>query len=119
MRDDKTADGSACYRCEKCLNTLVYLELLGIREKFSNFPQPLTLLRFLHFRWINFSNAYYLSFLPRYLVRERRFDLLTIFWVMFLPVELKLWLKHRLIALMPKRWVYALKKRVFGDPTAR
>jgi hypothetical protein len=117
-RDEKTADGSACYECVKCLNTLLYLELLGIREHFPGFPRPLTRAIFARICWLYFLNGYQYSWLIRAIRLGRRFDLFLMLGLMFGPVKILGWLRRQFLTRLPKQRLYEFKKRAFGaQPT--
>jgi hypothetical protein len=116
MATEKTPDGTACYRCEKCLNTLVYLELFGIREKFKNFPHPLSMLDFVRFCWGSLGmKRYYYPELPRNFLEYRRYDLYMVFMLMLIPNQIKNYLRCKIVAALPIDTKYRLSRRLFAN----
>lgn len=115
----KNADGSACYRCAKCLNTLTYLELLGVREKFTTFPQPFSLRTFLRFSLATNDYPSYYPDHPRYFKKYGRMDLYVLFFLLYIPMSLKPTLRKWIARWLRADWRYRLERWVYRGHWSR
>jgi len=112
-------DGSACYQCPKCLSALLYLEILGVRPRYKNFPKPMTLGRYLRFCWVNNGlKKYFYPHLPRILLKSRRYVFFAVYWLMLIPSEIKNYLPRKILSMLPPNVKYRLKRKVFTSHLA-
>jgi len=109
-------DGRACYRCAKCLEAAVLLDLFEAREKFVNFPYPMNWRRFVFFGWLSGGlMEYYYPDLPQRLREYRRYDLYLLYWLLAIPNEGFNFLRRKLLALIPQDFKYYLKRRLYAS----
>ncbi|MDD2696523.1 MAG: hypothetical protein PHD58_11420, partial [Anaerolineales bacterium] len=114
----KNEDGSACYRCAKCLNTLTFLELLGVRHEFANFPRPFSLRLFLRFCLATNDYPSYYPDNPKYYRQYGRIDLALLYFLLYLPLSLKPTLRKLVVKWLRPDWLYRLERRVYRQHVA-
>ncbi|MBW8010121.1 MAG: hypothetical protein FVQ83_02610 [Chloroflexi bacterium] len=114
---EKQEDGNACNDCAKCLNTLVYLDLLKLQPEFVNFPNPLSIKLFLKFLvrnlYLSVGMGYYKEHLTRFAKLAGRYDILIAFWLFYIPSEIMIMLKLKFLGLIPRDLKYKIKQRVY------
>jgi hypothetical protein len=102
-----------CYRCEKCLNTILAMEIQGIRKNFQHFNEPLHLERFLPLVWIGQGFAPYRKNLTTLFLREKRYDLYILYWLILIPHAAKEFFQYKIFHPFPKKIKYLIKKLVY------
>lgn len=108
---EKTNTLLNCGKCEKCVNTMIYMDLIGQLDKFPVFPRSNILV--LYFRWF-FNINVEIDFIKRFIKRAiavRKFGLIPLLLLMYIgqflyhirykirmsiPYEIKYWIRKRL-----------------------
>ena len=103
-----------CGRCDKCLNTIVYLEIIGQLPKFSVFPKKYSITDF--FRWVSkvdMSNKYIMKFIYG-AVSHRKYDIVIMMFFIFLSARVRSLLEAVKEA-MPYRFKHWIRQLNVGD----
>ncbi len=72
--DDSTLN---CSKCEKCIRTMMTLDMLGVLERYSTFQQPLTGSLIRSCRYRNRSDFSFANEIISYAYRKKRWDIVT------------------------------------------
>lgn len=72
--DDSTRN---CSKCEKCIRTMMTLDMLGVLERYSTFQQPLTGSLIRSCRYRNRSDFSFANEIISYAYRKKRWDIVT------------------------------------------
>jgi hypothetical protein len=72
--DDSTLN---CSKCEKCIRTMMTLDMLGVLERYSTFQQPLTGSLIRSCRYRNSSDFSFANEIISYAYRKKRWDIVT------------------------------------------
>ena len=106
----------ACNNCIKCINTLIYLELLDLQPKFVNFEKPLSLWMFIRFilnQFIRTGLGYYRDHITRYGMAAKRYDIVIAVWIFWIPSEIGRFLVAKAIGLIPRKIKYRIKRKIY------
>ncbi|MCJ7624028.1 MAG: hypothetical protein MUO76_11040 [Anaerolineaceae bacterium] len=113
MNQKKIPGKPVCDRCEKCLNTSLVLELWGLREQFPDFSRPFTAFKFARMCWNSVALKDYRVLIIDQAKKIRRYDLILLYWLILPFNQAKMYLRKRLVALLPPDMRYALKNIVY------
>jgi hypothetical protein len=72
--DDSTLN---CSKCEKCIRTMMTLDILGVLERYSTFQQPLTGSLIRSCRYRTRSDFSFANEIISYAYRKKRWDIVT------------------------------------------
>ncbi len=107
-------EGVGCQKCVKCLNTSLLLYLKDIQEKFPNYNEKITWLKFIHFCWINLDiSTYPKREYFKLIYAKKRYDLIVLFWLMYPFNYINVLFHRKLIPTLPKKLVYFVKNLVY------
>ncbi len=109
-----------CNRCNKCMSTSLLITMHDKWNNFENYNKKFTLGKYIYF-CLQSGNVYahkktgYLEILKS----KKRYDFLLVFWLI-LPINyIKWFVIKKMLPLLPKSWIFAVKNLVYQKQTSK
>jgi hypothetical protein len=111
---DKTGIDLNCCKCYKCLATMIFLDILGVYEKFTTFEQPYRNITLMKYFFQPFMGRGYLMYFGPYAKKYKKYVTLLWAYLFYLPSMIKNWIFIKIKDSLSDKTKYRLRERYFG-----